>query len=79
MNRREDEKDRYAEEPVWPLGNRRESWEAAGETNFISSLIGRFFGGPVSLIWPQGGPIIYFSLWIVCSSSKIDLTLQIPR
>jgi hypothetical protein len=36
MTRGDDEKDRFSDEPVWPLGNRRESWEAAGSMAFIS-------------------------------------------
>ena len=36
MTRGDDEKDRFSDEPVWPLGNRRESWEAAGSIAFIS-------------------------------------------
>lgn len=38
LNRGDDEKDQYSEEQVWPLGNRRESWEAAGEPDFSSNV-----------------------------------------
>jgi hypothetical protein len=33
------EEDGYTEEPTWPLGNRRESWEAAGVFIVRMSLI----------------------------------------
>ena len=36
FKRGEDEKEQYVDEPVWPLGNRRESWEAAGDPDFSS-------------------------------------------
>ena len=37
-SRGEDDKDAFSEEPVWPLGKRRESWEAAGTYIFYKHL-----------------------------------------
>jgi hypothetical protein len=38
-SRRIADENHYSEEPTWPLGNRRESWEAAGAFNNQTSLI----------------------------------------
>lgn len=71
INRGEEEKANFSEEPVWPLGNRRESWEAAGFHLLSHPLICRFLGGFISFFWSEGRPTIYISLWIVCSISEV--------
>ena len=40
----ETEEPEVTEEATWPLGRRRESWEAAGNLHLISSITTRYLG-----------------------------------